>query len=79
MKKEINKPVKVFRVGSISASVFKNESKESGSFYRISFSRSYRVNDEFKTATTFAVSDLPTVCSLAQQAFLFVAEIESQQ
>ena len=74
-----NKPIKVFRIGSISASVFENESKESGLYHKVSFARSYRSGEEIKTSTSFGVTDAAVVGSLAQQVVAYISALETKQ
>lgn len=77
-ERSTNKPIKVLRIGAISASVFENASKEGDSFHRISFARAYRVNDQTKISTSFGVNDLLAVGNLALEAFEFARNLESE-
>lgn len=79
MEKRSNKPIKVFRIGTVSASVFENESKESGLYHRVSFARIYRTGDETKTSTSFGFTHAAILVSLAQQTVQYITEREARQ
>lgn len=77
------KPVQVFRLRGISASVFANTAKADGRdvvFHKVSVQRIYRDNDgEFKSTTSFGRDDLPTVSLLVQRAWEFILDVEANR
>ncbi|MGD9723579.1 MAG: hypothetical protein AB7O59_19755 [Pirellulales bacterium] len=76
------KPLKVFRLRGISASVFENHSKNaerSSTFHKVSLQRTYRDGDEFKTTTSFGRDELPICIHLMQQAWAFILDAESKR
>ena len=76
------KPVKVYRLRGMSASVFKNTAKANGGkvpFYKVSVQRTYMDGDEFKTTTSFGRDDLPLMQLLTQRAWEFILEAEANR
>ena len=70
-----NKPVKVFRLRGISASIFENSSKTNGResvFYKVSIQRTWKDGDDFKTTTSFGRDDLPLVEKVAALAHAWI-------
>ncbi|HQX52546.1 MAG TPA: hypothetical protein PLY87_05625 [Planctomycetaceae bacterium] len=76
--KPSTKPVKVFRLRGISASVFENES-ENGAFYKISVVRTYKNGKEFASTPTFSRDDIPVMLHVAKMAWHFVLSQEQEQ
>lgn len=74
-------PEKQFRIGLVSASVFANEvNGEAGkrTVRSVNVQRRYREGDgEWKTATTFGLSDLPAAIRVMQLAQQHVEEQEA--
>ena len=66
-------PEKVFRIGVVSASVFGNDVETDAGrrcVRNVSVQRRYRDGDEWKSSTTFSLTELPAairVLQLAQQ------------
>lgn len=82
MAQTSNKPVKVFRLRGISASVFENHAKSDGrdiSFHKVSLQRTYRDGDEWKTTTSFGRDDLPVAKLVLEQAWEFILESEASR
>jgi len=74
------KPIKVFRLRGVSASVFKNAAKSDDrdvSFFKVSLQRTYKDGDDFKTTTSFSRDDLPVAEHLLRKAWEFVLESEA--
>ena len=74
------KPVKVFRLRGIAASVFANQTQVDGqtvSYHKVTIQRTYRDGDEYKTTTSFSRDDLPIVSLLVSRAWEFVLDTES--
>ncbi len=82
MAQASTKPVKVFRLRGVSASVFENHSKNgerSVTFHKVSLQRTYKDGDEFKTTTSFGRDDLPVCMHVMQQAWAYVLDAESKR
>lgn len=78
-QKETSKqPVQKFQLRGISASVFENQSENGVPFYKVSITRTYKADGEFKTATTFSRDDLPLVEVLTRQAWLSILKREAE-
>ena len=73
------KPVKVFRLRGISASVFANPAGNGreAPYHKVSLQRTYKVGEEFKTTTSFGRNDLPVAGLLIQKAWEFIIETEA--
>ena len=82
MAQTSTKPVKVFRLRGVSASVFENHSKNSDrsvTFHKVSLQRTFKDGDEFKTTTSFGRDDLPVCVHVMQQAWAFILDAESKR
>ncbi len=80
MAQSPTKPVRVFRLRAISASVFENHAKTDErdvTFHKVSLQRTYKDGDEFKTTTSFGRDDLPVAKLLLEQAWQFILETEA--
>jgi len=65
------KPERVFRIGTVSASVFVNEYEGEGGTRQIrnvNLQRRYKDGDEWKSSTSFALSDLPSAIAALRLA-----------
>ncbi len=74
------KPEKVFRIGSVSASIFVNEVEtDSGKrkLRNVNVQRSYRDGDDWKSSSSFGLSDLPAALAVLRLATDFVADKEA--
>jgi hypothetical protein len=70
-----NKPLKVFRLGDLSASVFANDREIKGktvTFYNVTLSKLYKKGDEFLRTTSFGEDDLNPLCYLINNAETFI-------
>jgi hypothetical protein len=75
-----SKPVKVFRIRGVSASVFQNQSSSDGrdvTFYKVALQRTYKDGREFKHTTSFGRDDLPVARHVLQQAWEFILKEEA--
>jgi hypothetical protein len=82
MKKEENKesntPVRQFRAGVISATVWQNagkpvEGKEPGTYNTVSIQRSYKdKEDNWQTTTSMRLNDLPRAALVLNKAYEFL-------
>lgn len=67
---EKNMPEKKFRAGAISATVWKNQSKEGNEFSSVSFEKGYKnANGEWKSTNHLNVADLPKALVVIGKAF----------
>ncbi|MBL9084995.1 MAG: hypothetical protein JNK76_24540 [Planctomycetales bacterium] len=80
-----NAPEKVFRIGLINASVFKNviEPKEQGGQKKtvrsVNLQRRYQDDeDKWQSTTSFQLSDLPAAIRVLQLAQQYVESIEAE-
>ena len=74
------KPEKVFRIGSVSASVFVNEVDGEGGkrqLRNVNLQRRYRDGDEWKSSTSFGLSDIPSALRVLELAQQHVESIEA--
>ena len=63
-----NKPVKSLRFGAIEASIWENESADGRPTHSVTFARSYKVGDDWKTSTSFRTEHLLLLAKAADQA-----------
>ena len=69
------KPEKVFRIGSVSASVFVNEDEQGNRHIRnFNLQKRSRDGDEWKSSTTFGLAELPQAIAVLDLATKYVAE-----
>lgn len=67
---EKNIPEKKFRAGAISATVWKNQSKEGNEFSSVSFAKGYKdANGEWQSTSHLNVNDLPKALVVIGKAF----------
>lgn len=74
------KPEKVIRFGAISASIFTNEIDAADgkkTIRNVKLQRRYKSGNEWKTSTSFTLSDLPTVVAVLKRATVYVADVEA--
>jgi hypothetical protein len=74
-----NKPVKVFRVRGVSATVFRNHAKVRDRevvFHKVSLQRTYKDGDEFKSTSSLSRDDLPIAQLVLGQAWEWVLDEE---
>ena len=74
------KQEKVIRFGAISASVFTNEidtGDGNKTVRNVKLQRRYKSGNEWKTSTSFTLSDLPTAVAVLKRATVYVADMES--
>jgi hypothetical protein len=69
-----NRPAKKFRLGFVTATVWKNEGVENP-FYTVNFQRSWKDDDgNWKNGDGFNAADLPVIERLAARAEAWIAE-----
>ena len=77
----MNAPEKVFRIGSVSASVFVNEiDGENGKrqMRNVNLQRRYKDGDQWKSSTSFRLADLPNAIRVLQVALQHVETAEAE-
>jgi len=77
-----NKPVRTFRIGLVSASVFANsreadEGKEERVNHTVQLQRRYKDEEGWKSTQTLGLGDLPLAIHALEMALAFVAEREA--
>lgn len=79
---ETKLPEKKFRIGSISATIWKNQTEKNGSIieYRtVSFERSYQKDGNWNTTNSLRVNDLPRAVLVLQKAYEYLAIKENSE
>lgn len=66
-----NQPVHKIRHGNLSTSIWRQDS-DKGPLYNVSFQRSYREGDSWKTSTSFGRQDLLMISLMATRAFEWI-------
>jgi hypothetical protein len=74
----MSQPEKVFRLGAVSASVFRNESSDKRVFRSVQLQRSYRDGDKTKYSGSMNLSHLPNAIAALQMAFDYLAPLEAE-
>ncbi len=77
----MSKPEKVFRIGYVSASIFVNEIKtEAGTrtVRNVNVQRRYKDGNEWKSASSFGLGDLPCALRVLQLALQHMETIEAE-
>ena len=76
------KPVKTFRVGLCSASLFRNKAEGNGgggrAFLTVSVQRRYKKGDSWESASNFGLAELPQVQRAMQLAQQYVEAEEAE-
>jgi len=72
------KPVAEVRYGNVRAAIWRNESQES-SWFNVTFERSYRDEDEFKSSQSFGRDDLLLLAKVANEAHTLVYDMQREE
>jgi len=82
MAEEKNKPLKKFRAGSITATIWNNTFDKDGktqTYQTVSFERSYKDKEgNWKTTNSLHIGDLPKGVLVLNKAFEFLIEHKSE-
>lgn len=70
-----NKPVEKFTVGSVTASVFRNEGKDGAAFYKTTIENRYRQGEEFKTTSGYSQHQLVNLAKAALLAHSAIVKL----
>ncbi len=69
-----NTPVKKFRAGAVSATIWTNTSKEGGTYHTVSFERGYKDKDgAWKTTSSLRLNDLPKAALVLSKAYEYLS------
>ena len=71
----MSKPIKRFRCGAISASLWVDRKTVEGKpveYHSISITKSYKDGDDWKHTNSFSTEDLPKVALLATEAYKYI-------
>ena len=71
----MSKPIKRFRCGAISASLWVDRKTVEGKpveYHSIIITKSYKDGDEWKHTNSFSTEDLPKVALLATEAYKYI-------
>ena len=74
------KPEKVFRVGLVSASIFKNEVETANGkrdMRNVTLQRRYHDGDVWKNASSFGLAELPQALAVLELAFRYLGNKEA--
>lgn len=78
MNTATNRPVKTFRIGSVSATIWKRERTDGqGHFYSAEIARNYKDGEEWQKSASFTHDELLNVAELAKRAEHWIAEQQS--
>lgn len=69
----MNEPVKRFRVGAVTASVWENRSNDRA-FYSVTLQRSYKEDGEWKTADSYNAGDLLNLARVVTRCENYIAD-----
>ena len=69
-----NSPVKRFRSGSVSASVWRNDPDAGGTYFSVTFSRGYKRGDDWQDTQSFGARDLIDLRRVLASAEQFIAD-----
>ena len=75
-----NKPTHEIRLGSIRATIWKNETKDGGPWFAVTLSRVYESNGNWKDVASFRRDDLPIVAKALDMAYdwMWRAKLQAQ-
>ena len=77
----MNKPEKVFRIGYVSASIFVNEIETDNgkrTVRNVNLQRRYKDGNEWKSASSFGLGDLPCALRVLQLALQHIETVEAE-
>lgn len=70
------KPVARVRMGLIQAAIWSNDT-DKGGLYNVTLERSYKVEDQWKSSTSFGRDDLLTLAKVASEAHSRILQLQS--
>lgn len=70
----MNQPLKKFRAGAVSATIWTNTSKDGNEYMTVSFERGYKDKEgDWKTTSSLRLNDLPKAELVLHKAYEFIA------
>lgn len=73
-----NAPVKKYRARGVSVSVFENVAEDGRKYHKASSPmKTYKEGDEFKSAYSLGLTDIPVAIYYLEQAYAFMLEAEA--
>lgn len=72
LETKTNRPAHEIRIGAIRAAIWANQS-ENGLWHNVTFERTYRDGEEFKSAASFGRDDLLILSKVADMAHSWIA------
>ena len=78
MTTQKKRPAHEIRVGALKATIWANQSEKTGTWYCVTFQRSYRSGDAWKQTNGFGVHDLLEVGKLAERAAAWITLLKSK-
>jgi len=78
MKTTSKKPVHEIRIGALKAAIWQNENSN-GSHYAVTFARSYKDGETWKSTSSFGRNDLLVLGKLANEAHTWIIAQEAKK
>jgi hypothetical protein len=69
-----DQPANRFRLGNITATIWKNQTNGGNSFFTVNVARSYKEGDDWKQTDSFGHGDLLNCAQVMQRAEGWIAE-----
>ena len=69
-----SKPNHKIKIGSIQATVWKNDTQDGRQLYSVQINRVYKDGDDFKSSDSFSHKDLLNVAKVAERAEAYIAQ-----
>jgi hypothetical protein len=70
----MSQPAKKFRIGNVTATIWKNTAENGNSFYSVNLQRSYKDGDEWKNADGLGHGDLLNASMALTRAEAWIAQ-----
>ena len=72
-----DQPVEKLRIGSVTATIWRNTSDKGATYYTITILRAYRTKDGWKDTASFRPRDLPVITQLTDLASRRIIELQA--
>ncbi|WP_370173012.1 MULTISPECIES: hypothetical protein [Hyphomonas] len=73
-----DQPIEKLRIGSVTAAIWRNRSKDGNIWYATTILRSYRTKDGWKETASFSARDLLVIAKLTDIASRRILELEAK-
>jgi len=73
-----DQPIKRFRIGAISAAIWRNTTKDEKVWYATTILRTYRTGDGWRETASFNARDLPVIAKLTDIASRYILALEAE-